>query len=94
MELETTGTVGIKTGQVQATVVGIIKNSVLSSIFLTDAGSGYEGIPTVTVSSPLSVGIGTYHINERVVGSDSGTEAFLHKVGTKLLENYKLHKYW
>ena len=73
----TTGTVGIKTGQVQATAVGIIKNSVLSSIFLTDAGSGYEGIPTVTVSAPTTLGIGTYHINERVVGSDSGTEAFV-----------------
>ena len=73
----TTGTVGIKTGQVQATAVGIIQNSVLSSIFLTNAGSGYEGIPTVTVSSPLAIGIGTYHLNERVVGSDSGTEAFV-----------------
>ena len=73
----TTGTVGIKTGQVQATAVGIIQGSVLSSIFLTNAGSGYEGIPTVTVSSPLAIGIGTYHLNERVVGSDSGTEAFV-----------------
>jgi len=46
-------------------------------IYLTDAGTGYEATPTVSISAPLSVGLGTYHLNERVVGSDSGAEAYV-----------------
>ena len=38
---------------------------------------GYEATPTVSISAPLSTGIGTYHLNERVVGSESGAEAYV-----------------
>ena len=69
--------VGAKAGQVQATAVATLDGSSMFRIYLTDAGVGYEATPTVSISAPLSVGFGTYHLNERVVGSDSGTEAFV-----------------
>ena len=69
--------VGSKAGQVQATAVATLSGSSMFRIYLTDAGSGYEATPTISISSPLSTGIGTYHLNERVVGSDSGAEAFV-----------------
>ena len=71
--------VGAKAGQVQATAVATLDGSSMFRIYLTDAGSGYEATPTISISSPLSTGIGTYHLNERVVGSDSGAEAYVKK---------------
>jgi len=67
--------VGLKAGQVQATAISVIEDNAMFRIYLTNAGSGYEAKPTISISAPLSTGIGTYHINERVVGSQSGTEA-------------------
>jgi len=69
--------VGAKAGQIQATAVATLSGSSMFRIYLTDAGSGYENTPTISISAPLSTGIGTYHLNERVVGSDSGTEAYV-----------------
>jgi len=69
--------VGAKVGQVQATAVATLSGSSMFRIYLTDAGSGYEATPTVSISAPLSTGIGTYHLNERVVGSESGAEAYV-----------------
>ena len=71
--------VGAKAGQVQATAVATLSNDAMFRIYLTDAGVGYEATPTVSISAPLSVGVGTYHINERVVGSLSGVEAYVQK---------------
>jgi hypothetical protein len=76
----TTGAVvGIKTGQVQATARGVLQGDVLKNILILNAGSGYEGTPTVTISGPLNAGVGTYFGNERVVGSISGTEGYVKK---------------
>jgi hypothetical protein len=76
----TTGAVvGIKTGQVQATAVGILNGDILKNILILNAGSGYEGTPTVSISGPLNAGVGTYFANERVVGSLSGTEGYVKK---------------
>ena len=69
--------VGAKAGQTQATAVATLSGSNMFRIYLTDAGSGYEATPTVSISAPLSTGIGTYHLNERVVGSTSGAEAYV-----------------
>ena len=69
--------VGAKAGQTQATAVATLSGSNMFRIYLTDAGTGYEATPTVSISAPLSVGLGTYHLNERVVGSDSGAEAYV-----------------
>ncbi len=69
--------VGAKAGQIQATAVATLSGSNMFRIYLTDAGVGYENTPTISISAPLSTGIGTYHLNERVVGSDSGTEAYV-----------------
>lgn len=73
----TTGTVGSKSGQVQATAVATLDGNGISRIFLTNAGSGYEAVPLITIGDPLSLGVGTYFFNERVIGSQSGTEAFV-----------------
>jgi len=56
-----------------------LSGSNMFRIYLTDAGAGYEATPSISISAPLSVGLGTYHINERVVGSNSGTEAYVKK---------------
>ena len=71
--------VGAKAGQVQATAVATLSGSNMFRIYLTDAGVGYEATPTISISAPLAVGLGTYHLNERVVGSDSGAEAYVKK---------------
>ena len=71
--------VGAKAGQVQATAVATLSGSSMFRIYLTDAGEGYEATPTISISAPLAVGLGTYHLNERVVGSDSGAEAYVKK---------------
>ena len=63
----------------QATAVATLSGSSMFRIYLTDAGAGYEATPSISISAPLSVGLGTYHINERVVGSNSGTEAYVKK---------------
>ena len=73
----TTGTVGSKPGQVQATAVATLDGNGISRIFLTNAGSGYEDVPLITIGDPLSLGVGTYFFNEKVIGSQSGTEAFV-----------------
>lgn len=74
----TTGAVvGIKAGQVQATAVATLSGDKINRIYLTNAGSGYEATPTITIGSPLSLGIGTFFFNERVVGSLSGTEGYV-----------------
>ena len=69
--------VGAKAGQVQATAVATLSGSSMYRIYLTDAGAGYEATPTVSISAPLAIGVGTYHLNERVVGSTSGAEAYV-----------------
>ena len=48
----------------------------VNSIFITNAGAGYTGGETVTISNPETIsGIGTYHFNEVVQGMRSGTQA-------------------
>ena len=48
----------------------------VNSIFITNAGAGYTGGETVTISDPETIsGIGTYHFNEVVQGMRSGTQA-------------------
>ena len=48
----------------------------VNSIFITNAGAGYTGGETVTISDPETIsGIGTYLFNEIVQGMRSGTQA-------------------
>ena len=48
----------------------------VNSIFITNAGAGYTGGETITISNPETIsGIGTYHFNEVVQGMRSGTQA-------------------
>lgn len=75
-------TVGVKAGQVQATAISILDGDSISRIFLTNAGSGYEGVPEISIGDPLSLGVGTYFFNERVVGSQSGVEGYVKSFNT------------
>ena len=60
-----------------ATAVATISNGVISGFRITNAGYGYSTNPTVTISSPPAAGIGTFKNNEEIVGSISGTRAFI-----------------
>ena len=64
-------------GVIQATAVATVNTSdQVSSIRITDPGSGYTSVPVVTISDPTTiVGIGTYQFNEIIRGSTSGAEA-------------------
>ena len=46
----------------------------LSSINIIEPGLGYNSLPSVTVASPPSTGIGTFTFNELVTGSISGAK--------------------
>ena len=57
--------------------IGIVNSdSVVRSIYVTNPGSGYVGIPTVTIANPETLtGIGTYLFNEIIRGSRSQIRA-------------------
>jgi hypothetical protein len=69
-------------GYVGSTAVGISSIGTIGSdigvkeIYVANPGSGYVGIPTVTISNPeILTGTGTYMFNEIVRGSRSQTRA-------------------
>ena len=74
---EPTVTFSLPTNGVQATAVATLSGDRLNRIYITNAGAGYEATPIITIGSPLSLGVGTYFFNERVVGSLSGTEGYV-----------------
>jgi hypothetical protein len=47
----------------------VIENGSIKTIVLSNTGYGYTQPPSVVISSPIFVGIGTYRYNEIVVGS-------------------------
>ena len=47
----------------------------VSRINIVDAGVGYTTAPTITISNPSSVGVGTFTHNEVVTGQTSGATA-------------------
>lgn len=66
---------GVGTG-VTATGFAYINNSgVVTSILLSNTGLGYTQSPIITIQPPPSSGIGTYKVNEKVVGSISNSTA-------------------
>lgn len=69
-----TGNVGL--GQT-ATGTAIINSSTeVSAIYVSNPGSGYTTNPTITIANPsILTGIGTYHFNEIIEGSQSRTQA-------------------
>ena len=68
------GNVGIGTSAIAKGIVG--SGNSISSIRIINPGIGYTTPPTVTISQPsILTGIGTYHFNEIVTGSLSGTQA-------------------
>ena len=79
-----TVTIGVPAGATAAdratgiTSIGVDPSSGfnrVNSIFVTNAGAGYTGGETVTISDPETIsGIGTYLFNEVVQGMRSGTQ--------------------
>ncbi len=64
------------------TAVGIAslnQQGQVTSINIVDAGVGYTTPPTVTISNPSTVGIGTFQLSELVTGQTSGATARVKK---------------
>lgn len=62
---------------ITASAVTEISSGRVSNILMKHAGSGYTTKPNVTVSSPPLIGFGTYITSEEVIGTKSGTKAFV-----------------
>ena len=73
----TGGISGVGTTAVGISSIGFIGSDIgVRAIYVSDPGSGYVGIPTVTISNPeILTGIGTYLFNEIIRGSRSQTRA-------------------
>lgn len=60
-----------------AEAVATISAGKVTGLRIVNAGYGYTQSPTVTIAPPPVVGVGTYVNNEEIVGSLSGTRAFI-----------------
>ena len=49
----------------------------VSRIEVTNAGAGYTVAPTITIGAASTIGFGTYHYGDTIVGSFSSTTAFV-----------------
>ena len=49
----------------------------VSRIEISNAGSGYLSVPTITIGAASTIGLGTYHYGDTIVGSSSSTTAFV-----------------
>jgi hypothetical protein len=69
-----TGNIG--SGQTATGTAIINSNTQIGSIYVSNPGSGYTSNPAITIANPsILTGIGTYHFNEIVEGSQSRTQA-------------------
>lgn len=64
-------------GTTAIAVSNINSSGVVTSITMKDCGVGYTSTPTITISSPLYVSIGTFKVNEMIVGSTSGSNGIV-----------------
>jgi hypothetical protein len=65
-------------GIITAKAISVLNNNgSVSSIRITDAGLGYTSIPQIIIDSPYMDSFGSYIQNEEVIGSISGTKAFV-----------------
>jgi len=75
----TTPTVAISSapsGGINATAEATLNSAgVVTSIYYTNAGSGYTGSPQITISSPIGISTGDYVFNEIISGQVSNTTA-------------------
>jgi len=60
-----------------ASAIASISAGKVTGLRIVNAGYGYTQSPTVTISPPPVVGVGTYINDEEIVGSLSGTRAFI-----------------
>jgi len=64
-------------GTTAIAVSNINSSGVVTSISLVDSGVGYTSIPTIIIAAPPYVSIGTFKVNEIIIGSTSGTKAIV-----------------
>ena len=64
-------------GTTAIAVSSINSSGVVTSIAMIDCGVGYTSIPTITIAAPPFVSIGTFKVNEIIIGSTSGTKAIV-----------------
>jgi hypothetical protein len=64
-------------GTTAIAVSSINSSGVVTSIAMIDCGVGYTSIPTITIAAPPYVSIGTFKVNEIIIGSTSGTKAIV-----------------
>jgi hypothetical protein len=79
-------------GIITAKAVSVIDSSgSVSAIRIVNAGLGYTSIPQIIIDSPYMEGFGSYIQNEQVIGSLSGTKAFV-KSWDKTTFTLNIHK--
>lgn len=64
-------------GTTAIAVSSINSSGVVTSIAMIDCGVGYTSIPTITIAAPPYVSIGTFKVNEIIIGSTSGSKAIV-----------------
>jgi len=64
-------------GTTAIAVSNINSSGVVTSISLVDSGVGYTSIPTIIIAAPPYVSIGTFKVNEMIIGSTSGSKAIV-----------------
>jgi hypothetical protein len=68
---------GVGTG-ITATAYSYINTAgIVTSILISNSGLGYTQAPTITIQSPPVSGIGTYQVNEKIIGSISNSTAMV-----------------
>jgi hypothetical protein len=61
-----------------AIAISIINSAgIVTSITMIDCGVGYTSTPTITIASPPYVSIGSFKVNEQIIGSTSGSKAIV-----------------
>jgi hypothetical protein len=65
------------TGENAVAISVLSSSGAVAQIRYITAGAGYTGNPNIIVSSPLGISTGNYIYNEVVIGSVSGTNAYV-----------------
>ena len=61
-----------------AIAISVINSAgIVTSITMIDCGVGYTSTPTITIASPPYVSIGSFKVNEQIIGSTSGSKAIV-----------------
>jgi hypothetical protein len=68
---------GVGTGATATGFAYINSLGIVTSILISNAGLAYTQAPSIIIESPPSSGIGTYQVNEKIIGSISNSTALV-----------------